>query len=409
MMRCITEVSFAQTEANGDGRNLSFTFDFCHTFEGSDTWADFTNQLKVIFPKNIYVIDTKTKNKISLGGTTGDYRLDNLFRRGDKMSLKYGYYTYDINGVEKKDITEKPIFEGFISKVASKKPILLECEDNMWLLKQVPCKPQTWTKSLEDLFKELLTSVNNIYNVNFTINVLTETKIGAFQIGNETVCQLLARLRKEYHLEAYFRGNELRIGSQVYIESEAVTHNFTFQKNIISDQLEFQRKDDVKLSAVCNSIKLVEGKTNKKGQTKIKEERVQVLVFTDEKGKFRYTEKKKDQDFPPNEEGERRTLFFLDTPDPKTLAQLGANELIKYYYTGLKGSFTTFGIPYVKQGDNVQIKDPVLPDRDGIYKVKGVTYSGGINGHRQTIQIHYKMIDDNGKAKAINNVPIIKA
>jgi len=234
-----------------------------------------------------------------------------------------------------------------------------------------------------------------------------ETK-STFIINNESVSQLLARLRKEYHLEAYFRGDELRIGSVVYIESEANTHNFIFQQNIISDELDFQRRDDVKLSAVCNSINTVDGGTNKQGETKTKQERLSVLVYSDAiSGNFKYIVKKKGEDFPANEEGERRTLFYPNVKTAQELAQLGADELQKFFYTGFKGSFTTFGIPYVKQGDNVRIKDPVLPDRNGLYKVKSVNYTGGVKGTRQKITVHYKMVEVNGQVQPISPPAIV--
>lgn len=394
MVRCITEVSFQQIERDSDGRKIAFTFDFINEFQGSDTWVDLTNQLKLTFPKNIYVRD-EHKNLIPLGGTTPAALINNLFRRGDKVSLNFGYYTYDNYGREVKDMPESPVFQGYISKVTSKKPIQIECEDNMWLLKQIPCKAQTWPKdkTVEDLFRSLLQGTN------FTVNGTTQTTIGDFIIQNETVAQLLARLRKEYHLEAYFRGDELRIGSQVYIESEAITHNFAFQKNIISDELEWQRKDDIKLSAVCNSVITSENGTNKKGQTKTKEEQISVLVYSSPSG-WKYIVKQKGVDFPANEEGERRTLFYPNVSDPTILAQRGVDELKKYFYEGFKGKFTTFGIPWVKQGDNVMITDPVMPDRNGQYKVRGVKYKGGVKGHRQTIILDYKQVVINNKVVA---------
>jgi len=401
MARCVTYVSFQQIEKNGDGRNLAFTFDFVNEYEGSDTWVDLTNQLKLTFPKNIYVKDANG-NLIPLSGTNN--QINTLFQRGDKVALNYGYYTYNEAGIEHLDMPDAPVFQGYISKVTSKKPIVLECEDNMWLLKQIPCKPQVWSKNktVEDLLKLLLQGTE------FTVNALTSTTIGDFIVNNESVAQLLARLRKEYHLEAYFRGDELRIGSVVYIESEANTHNFIFQQNIISDELDFQRRDDVKLSAVCNSINTVDGGTNKQGETKTKQERLSVLVYSDAmSGNFKYIVKKKGEDFPANEEGERRTLFYPNVKTAQELAQLGADELQKFFYTGFKGSFTTFGIPYVNQGDNVRIKDPVLPDRNGLYKVKSVNYSGGVKGTRQKITVHYKMVEVNGQVQPISPPAIV--
>ena len=66
-------------------------------------------------------------------------------------------------------------------------------------------------------------------------------------------------------------------------------------------------------------------------------------------------------------------------------------KLKQFYYTGLRGSFTTFGIPFVRQGDNIQIQDPILPERNGFYKVKEVDYSGGIEGLRQEIHLDFKL------------------
>lgn len=383
MMRCVTEIKFKASPESK--RDLQFTFNFVNEFEFSDSWVDLTNQAKITLPKNIYVID-KNGNKLNLGGTEPNKLIDNLFRRGDSVSINYGYYTYE-NGNEVLDMPENPIFEGFITSVGSKRPIVLECEDNMWLLKQIPCKPQVWPKekSVEDLLKSLLQGTD------FTVNGLTKTTVGDLVIQDETVAQLLARLQKDFHFEAYFKGNELRIGSQVYIEDEAKTFTFEFQKNIISDELVFQRKDDVKLSAICESVNTVDGGKNKKGQTKTKEERLTVLVYYDKTGVAQYKEKKKGEDLPENVEGERRKLFYPNVKSAKDLFEKGKAELEKYYYTGFKGKFTTFAIPYVQMGDNVIIKDKLMPDRDGKYKVKSVNYTGGINGHRQIIELHYKM------------------
>lgn len=384
MMRPVTVIKFT---ANPDsGRDIAFTANFCKEVELSDTWVDMTNQAKVTFPKNIYVLD-RQNNRLPLGGNNPSKLVDTLFRRGDKISVNLGAYTYDEVGREVYDVPAAPIFQGYISKVSSKIPITLECEDNMWLLKQIPCKPQVWPKdkTVEDLLKSLLTGTG------FTVNALTSTTIGNFLITNETVAQLLTRLRKEYHLESYFRGNELRIGGKVYIDSEAKTNTFEFQKNIISDQLIFQRKDDVILSAVVNSVNTIDAGTNKKGQAKTKQDRLSVLVYVDPSGNFKYEVKKEGVDFPANFEGERRTLFFPNVKSAAELAQKGIDELKKYYYTGFKGSFTTFIIPYVKQGDNVLIKDRIMPDRDGKYKVRSVKYTGGVAGHQQIITLDYKI------------------
>ena len=102
--------------------------------------------------------------------------------------------------------------------------------------------------------------------------------------------------------------------------------------------------------------------------------------------------KQKGVDYPANTGGERRTLFFPGATSIQQLADLAADELRKYYYTGFKGKFTTFGLPFVRMGDNVNIIDNILPERNGLYKVKSVAYSGGVNGLRQVVELDYKIL-----------------
>ena len=127
MFKCFTEIEFNQ---KGTGRNLGFTFNFVNEFEATDTWVDLTNQCKITFPKNVYVKDTNGQ-LISLGGANTKVLVDNLFHRGDALTVSYGYYRYDKRGNETLEVAT--VFQGFISKVESKKPIVLDCEDNMWL------------------------------------------------------------------------------------------------------------------------------------------------------------------------------------------------------------------------------------------------------------------------------------
>jgi len=40
-------------------------------------------------------------------------------------------------------------------------------------------------------------------------------------------------------------------------------------------------------------------------------------------------------------------------------------------------------------GNNIDLIDDILPERNGRYKVRSVHYSGGVNGLRQTIELDY--------------------
>ncbi len=389
MFICVTDILIEQ---QGSGRSKKLSLDFCSEIEFNDSWLDLTNKAKIVFPKNIYVRD-ETDNLYPLGGTNknvgGFDSEDPIFKKGDRIQIKLGYRYRDKLGNDILEIPKVPMFQGWISEVVSAKPIELFAEDNMWKLKQIPApnklfpaKSYTWEKILKEL----------ISGTDFTINALTSTNIGDFRTQNESVAQVIERVRKDYHLEAYFRGNELRCGSKIYIESEAATNTFAFQQNIIEDELKYKRKDDIILSAVCYSVDKKElTETTKKGKTKTKQERLEILVYWDRQtNAFKYQSKKQGE-YPENVEGERKTLYFWGVSSEKELFDKGVEELQKYYYEGFNGKFETFIIPYVKMGDNVNIKDPVLPERNGKYKVKGVVYTGGTGGHRQEITLDYRI------------------
>lgn len=374
-------------------RNGEFVFDFVTEFESSDSWRDFTNNAKITLPKNVYYTDHSGKRvylgnvSTNLGGFSSNIP---SFLKGDEITIISGY-KYMRGGQEIEDTAT--FFTGFISKVSSKKPFTLECEDNMYKLKQLPAPNKLFlakSYTLESMLRELLQGTQ------FTVNALTKTSIGDFRVQNETVMDVLSRLRKDYHFESYFRGNELRCGSLVYIEADAKNYNFIFQNNIISDELEYSRKDDIVLSAIAYSVNKNQVNTiTKDGHPKTKMERLEVLV-TYQNGTFRSEVKPAGgkADFPPNYTGERRTLYFWNVATTDQLIQLAQAELIKYYYTGFKGKFTTFGIPFVRMGDNVSLYNPVLPEQNGQYKVKSVEYKLSIGGGlRQTIELDYKIKD----------------
>lgn len=404
MLRTVINITIIQqTQIVGKpARNRTLFFDFVKEFTCTDSWRDFTNDGEITVPKNLYVRDSNNKlvplfgTNVNIGGFSTDALgnpISPLLMRGDKVIIDYGY-RYFYKGREIFEGTYDPakdehLFEGWISEVTSKKPIQFKIEDNFWKLKQLPAPTKTYkaTDTLEAILTDLLKGTG------FTVNTITKTTSGEFRVGNETVAEVLGRLRKTYHFESYFRKNELRCGIFVYIESEAKKHTFTFQQNIIDDRLDYKRKEDIVLSIVAsNTVEERTGGTTKDGQPKTKKTRLEVLVtLRNGSDQPTYYVKKKGEDYPPNTGGERMTLTYPFANTMDELKSLATAELKKYYYTGFKGRFTTFGIPFVKTGDNVQIVDPVLPERNGLYKVKSVEYKGGFEGLRQTVQLDYKI------------------
>jgi len=388
--------TFITINQRGPGRTKKISFDFVTRWTFENGWETLTSKGVITFPKSIYVRDVDTKKLFSLFGKNkniGGFGSEPLIKRGDQVIIESDYIYWDKNLNELK--TERiTIAEGFVSKVGAKLPIEIEFEDNMWLLKQIPLANQSFksTDSLEDVM------VKALEGTGFSVNMLTTTTIkfdtGMLSAENETVAQFLAKLKKDYFLNAYFRGNELRIGSLIYIEAEAQEKTFMFEETIISSDLDYRRKDDVILSAVAsNHIEEKTGKMTKDGKAKTAKKRIEVLVtLKDDKLITKIIGKGEKPD--PNVEGERRTFTFPFAKTTDELIKLAETELRRYYYDGFKGEFVTFGMPYVQFGDNAKIINPKQKEQNGLYKIKSVDYSGGVEGWRQKIKLDYKLLID---------------
>jgi predicted small secreted protein len=375
-------------------RDKIFFFDFCNSFEILNGWENMTTGGKIIFPKNMSVVDMATKKVISFFGKNKNIAGFNgvpILMRGDKIKIEAFYIYWDDNLNEKQ--TEKiTVFEGYITKINAKIPVEIDVEDSMYLLKQLPMTNGAFGSSVS--LETILTTA--LIGTDLTVNQLTTTKLtydnSLLIIDNLTVAQFLEKLRKDAFLHCYFKGTELRVGSIVYIESEAKTRTFQFQNNIISSDLTFVRKDDIVLSAVAsNHIEQKTGKTTKDGHEKTKNTRIEVLVWFDRAGKFQSKIVKSGDKPDANTDGERKTFHFLQAKTTGELIELAKASLEKYYYTGFKGSFVTFGTPSVEFGDNAIIINDLLPEQNGTYKIKAVDVSSGVNGFRQKIELDYKI------------------
>lgn len=400
MLKPVTHITITQKtdytspESVITKRNKVYFFDFCNSWEVNDGWENMTTGGKIIFPKNMDVVDTETKTKLSFFGKNKNIAGFNgapLLMRGDKVKIECFYIYWDEN-LNEKQTEKRTVFDGYITKINAKTPVEIDIEDNMYLLKQLPMTNGAYSAGVS--LETILT--NALIGTGLTVNQITSTKLtwdnSLLIIDNVTVAQFLEKLRKDAFMHCYFRGSELRVGSIVYIEEEAKTKTFQFQENIISSDLTFVRKDDIVLSAVAsNHIEEKTGKTTKDGHEKTKNSRIEVLVWFDRSGKFQSKIIKKGEKADANVDGERKTFHFLEAKTTDDLISLAKASLEKYYYSGFKGSFVTFGTPSVDFGDNAIIVNDLLPEQNGTYKIKAVNISGGVNGFRQKIELDYKI------------------
>jgi len=65
--------------------------------------------------------------------------------------------------------------------------------------------------------------------------------------------------------------------------------------------------------------------------------------------------------------------------------------LDRIWFTGLRGKFETFGLPSVRHGDLATMQSLRLKEQNGIYKIKSVTKTFGMNGFKQDIELDVKV------------------
>ncbi len=412
MLRLLSKITITQQPSDKFAtRNAVYILEFLNEVESASSWQNLTDTGKIILPRKAYIKDEKG-NRVNWFGQvfyagevtvtasgeapiasqspflTGQKVVPIIFK-GDKIRIELGYNYPTQEKAE--NIEMNIVFDGYITKINPKMPVELELEDRMWQLKQVKTPNKVFsstTYTVQKMIREMLDGDPRTKDITLitgtSLGEKIETNIGdEFRTQDETIAGVLERLKKDAHLNSYFRNvpqadgsfkSELRCSGIVYYPSDRKTHTFVFQKNIISDDLTYSKLDDLKLGAKCYSINKEEvatGGTNKNGTKKIKHKRLEVFVG--------------------EKEGEIRTLFFWDVHDLVKLKELGERELRKFYYEGFTGKFTTFGIPFVKHGDSVILQDNVLPERNGEYLVKSVDRTFGQGGYRQTIELHLKL------------------
>ena len=288
------------------------------------SWKEFTDKCILNFPKRI----TKNGEPIFVG-------VDSLFKKGDRVTVKLGYYP---NLVTR--------FEGYINQVHVDSPVVIECHDEFFKLKQ-----NTLTKSYKTV--SLDTLLNDITgDVEFES---ISAELGSFRISNVTPAQVIEELKKVYLLDAFIKENKLRVGLQ-YIPDLSTNHVIVKEKQIIDDDLEYQKEEDVRIRIKAVSML--------PDNTKIEEEVGDVT-------------------------GEVRTAYYYNLTRDELIAAAN-RELPKFRYTGFRVSFTTFGEPFIQHGDTIEFSSKKFPEYNGKYFVDSVTTNFGQNGFRQKVELGRK-------------------
>lgn len=308
---------------------------FIESVRIESSWKLLTDKATITLPRNL------------LQKAFEKHDVKNAFRRGDKVEIYLGYY----NKAAQNDGLIKE-FSGYITHVSADVPIKIKCEDEMWKLKQIAVNYSSPNITLKKLLQEILPG--------YVIDANEGEQLGAVRFSETTVSEVLDKLKQEKGIYTYFKKEQLVSGKIYADDTNQPTHDFKLEYNVVSNNLQYRLKEDLKILVVARYF--VKGV---KKEFKIGDKGGEVY-------KFNYV-------------GDSNT-------DLQKIKQKAQEDYQRLKRDGFDGSFTVFGIPSVHHGEKVNFESRLYGDRNGVYYIESVTKTFSQSGYRQQIKIGGKVI-----------------
>ncbi|MGJ1352397.1 hypothetical protein ACR79P_08520 [Sphingobacterium spiritivorum] len=300
-------------------------FDFVNAVEIQSSWRKLTSTGKITLPRKLNI-------------PNGD--INDIIKRGSKVSVWLGY-----NGELRLE------YVGYVARIDAKVPFTIECEDEMWRLKQQTFSKAYRNASIKEIVSLIWPGKSNI--IDFSI--------GQYRIDRASGAAVLDDLQKNYNVYSYFTYNNepiLNVSLGGYdFKKLSTRHVYNLMVNVAANDLIYRRKDENKMKVVATS-------TGKKG-----------VVIRTEVGDAEGEEIKLDK--------KGMTITELN--------RLAQSELTRLQYDGYKGTITGFGIPYAEHNDIAVIQSPEYPERDGAYMIDEVVKTFDTSGYRRKITLGVKI------------------
>ena len=328
----------------------NFTFDYVTNLTIESSWNTFTDTAIITLPNKFI-----RNNKVIVAGT------DNLFKRGDVVEINIGYFPK----LQRR-------FTGFLNNIHPETPLILECEDPMWLLKQINLKSKQFLNTTIKEVVDFATADLGNLTVEFDDK---DAKIGNFEIDNKgfvNAVTVFEVLKKQFGYNIYFQDGILQVRILNSILSlDKTAHVMDTEFNIIEDNLTFQRDDDVGMVVRFDS--------------KQKDNSVITLFGFKEKGETVISRIPK--------QGGIVNSWKVPELSEDLIKQLITRNIDKYIWEGFQGSFMTFLEPTIEHSDRIDFIDNRLPEKNGRYLIKTVVTTFGVDGGRQIVELRNKVGD----------------
>lgn len=261
-------------------------------------------------------------------------------KAGDEITIELGY-----------DDRLKTVFKGFLKRIKTGVPVVLECENEAYALKTIKVAPMVYPAlKLGDFVNEYITD----YDVK-----LADANLGEVKIDSEvSFTRALDYISQNYPLRFYFRDGIFHAGlPSLLMVDDMATVKFKTGENYVNDSLQLITAEDNPVQIIAKNILPDNTPIERK-----------------EPGSA--------------ENAEVRTYYV---PEAKTVDDLQAfaqEKLKTFNLDRMEGTLTAFGEPYVRKGDVVHLFDEDSTERDDKqFLAEAVRYRFGRNGYRQEIKL----------------------
>lgn len=271
--------------------------------------------------------------------------LTEFVRRDDEITIRAGYAEHGL----------ETLFHGYVKDVENGTPVVITCENEMRRLKGITVEPEVIQNFDIRAFVKR-------YAPDIEVTGVDKTDFGTLTVERQSLAHFLDELTGKFKwFRVYFQDGKLvAMYNQDDLQNpKAVTVDPA--RNLIGDTLKYTPEEDVKVCVKATSIL--------KDNTKI-----EVTVPAEAA-------------IHPSDY-EQRHFHLPGYTDKASLKEAAEKTLAEYKTDKMEGSLTMFGVPFVRKGDIVRLKDGDRPERDGKrFRVDSVTYRFGTDGYRQTVTL----------------------
>lgn len=300
---------------------------FCNNVDIVSSVNNFTDTAKITLPRKI---------------TADGDLLHNKVKKGDRVVIQLGY-----------DDDLKTVFTGYIRTIEKNTPVVYNCENEAFKLKQIKLTKQVFPKlSIKDFCEK--------YVKGYKLDI-ADFSLGEVRINEDvTLASIFDYFTNNYPVKFFFREQiftGVLPGAMAIKRGDVAVIPLVAGLNVVNDNTTYELAEDVNLQIIAKCIL--------KNNTKLESKRPANVT-----------------------DAEVRTFYCPTATNQQELDAFAEKMLLEYKVDRITGDITTFGAPFVRKLDIVKYYNPEYPEKHKKrFVVEEVTYSFGQSGYRQKIKL----------------------